>query len=743
MKKILLPLLFLMILLLAAVPALADDPAEPADPAAAYDWSSIRILEQSPAADEEMTAATVQARGGNQIVVNKNYTYTAPDDWSAGFAQPVNVFDLELARTALALDASANYTLGQARASMTNLGFTATTHITTREYGYATGRLTLTRDDGSRMHILAVVLRGSTIAEEWDSSLAIGKSGDAAGYADFADIVLDGIDDKITSLQTAAAKNNEPWLVWISGFGRGGAAANLLAHELNETCGVQHVLCYTFAAPQPTVNSTTGGLMNCNIFNIVNAEDGVCLFPFNAGQLGLRGSSYADWGFRRYGNDLILQNSATLPRNSAQLDKAKSLTRTYSGADFYDYGDGGAAVREMCADIVDLTPNRSDFLTGKKKIYSLTEWTDDVLQSAGMYAMGLGGTSAFTTAHYTTADFLASVLSIIYRDRSVTNDMKCMLVGTALYKTSGGEASVKQADLTPIILYLVQHGAHINLNNENARALLNLYQSGTLGFNSIIYELTVQHKPEVYLAWLNSADTVGEVFSNGLAVSAGDGASDGDVSVSMPGAFYEDMQFNVSKFQPNLYADDTGMLAAATNLCGYDLRLTVNNDLPAAMLRTAAVSLPLPENTNAASLIVVRLTADGQIAERITDFRVAEKHNHVIFATDTMGQFVVGRYVVDQAPTVTALSSDDSTVQLEVRAGNAGTVDKRLIIVGYQEEDGANRLVAVQSAELPADSMLVKPLILRSATQAAISRIELFEIYADNWSAIDVPTPIL
>ena len=136
--------------------------------------------------------------------------------------------------------------------------------------------------------LIAVGLRGADYGAEWAGNLQVGKEGQSNGFALAKETVLQLIRDyeKEHGI-TEHAK------IWISGFSRGGAVANLVGAALNEDPEVyavtkNDIYCYTCEAAQAEDASDTGRYPN--IHNMVSPVDIVPLIPL------------AEWGLIRAGS---------------------------------------------------------------------------------------------------------------------------------------------------------------------------------------------------------------------------------------------------------------------------------------------------------------------------------------------------------------------------------------------------------------------------------------------------------
>ncbi len=153
--------------------------------------------------------------------------------------------------------------------------------------------------DGSTLIALAV--RGGEYGKEWASNFTVGFAGEHAGFSEARDNVINFLYEYIDE------KNIEGKVkLWIVGYSRGGAVANLTAAELSYPKDIpesvaekvswnrEDVYGYTFEAPQGTQNIyKILGNYN-NIHNIRNINDLVTYV------------APTKWGFSRYGKVRLL-----------------------------------------------------------------------------------------------------------------------------------------------------------------------------------------------------------------------------------------------------------------------------------------------------------------------------------------------------------------------------------------------------------------------------------------------------
>ena len=176
--------------------------------------------------------------------------------------------------------------------------------------------------DGSTDTLIAVPIRGGGYGAEWASNFHVYPTYSDGGHQGFraaAGKVLSGLGNYISKQEIKGDLK-----IWVVGFSRGAAVANLLGRLLNmttpecasavngrdyssSTVGGRHlseedIYVYTFATPAGASQKSADKYSDPNIFNIVSPVD---LVPHVAPTA---------WGFTRYGTTL------TLPaKNSDQL----------------------------------------------------------------------------------------------------------------------------------------------------------------------------------------------------------------------------------------------------------------------------------------------------------------------------------------------------------------------------------------------------------------------------------------
>ncbi len=153
----------------------------------------------------------------------------------------------------------------------------------------AMGSRRMEHEDEEPFTLIAVCICGGGYKNEWQSNLAAGNGDLHEGFRSASDLVIDRIAGYIA---TRCIKGRIK--IWISGFSRAAAVANLTAGRLTHA-GIfpkEDVFAYTYATPAAVLNPPETG--DENIYNIICPTDTVPqVMP-------------ADWGYGRYGRGLFL-----------------------------------------------------------------------------------------------------------------------------------------------------------------------------------------------------------------------------------------------------------------------------------------------------------------------------------------------------------------------------------------------------------------------------------------------------
>ena len=154
--------------------------------------------------------------------------------------------------------------------------------------------------------LVAVVLRGGGYGAEWASNFYVENTGNSAGFNDAAERVL----KELRKYLLIGNVKGEVKL-WIVGYSRAAATANILAHYINKDIQEDGVLdessrkissanvyAYTFATPNGYRVADNDGTCDNNIMNVVSDNDLVPRVPLK------------QWGFSKYGRTYTITTAA-------------------------------------------------------------------------------------------------------------------------------------------------------------------------------------------------------------------------------------------------------------------------------------------------------------------------------------------------------------------------------------------------------------------------------------------------
>lgn len=209
------------------------------------------------------------------------------------------------------------------------------------------------RDNGVDYTLIAVGVRGNFYRLEWGGNVHIGDSGEHEGFALCREQTLAYIKEYIAKYEITG-----PIKIWIAGYSRAAAAANMTAgaldngYDLGDVSLSPHdIYCYCFETPKSVMKEDAVGAVYNNIHNVINPNDLVTYLAFDC------------WNFDRYGVDHVLPTRGDYiydhlkPAMVAEFDKIPNNGGKYAIDDFhyiaFDLGKLGRddAIKDMGASV--------------------------------------------------------------------------------------------------------------------------------------------------------------------------------------------------------------------------------------------------------------------------------------------------------------------------------------------------------------------------------------------------------
>ena len=148
--------------------------------------------------------------------------------------------------------------------------------------------------------LIAIAVRGGNYDAEWTSNLTLGPSGNAQGFDEASDHVIEGLTTFVTNYEISGRIK-----IWISGYSRAAITSNMTAGKIlyrmsqsdlinkNVNYTSDDIYAYCFEPPMGVMLplETVRGDLYHGIHNFLNYNDFVPLVaPY-------------EWGFTRYGTD--------------------------------------------------------------------------------------------------------------------------------------------------------------------------------------------------------------------------------------------------------------------------------------------------------------------------------------------------------------------------------------------------------------------------------------------------------
>ena len=437
---------------------------------------------------------------------------------------------------------------------------------------FGIARKEITGADGKKTNLVAVAVRGGGYGAEWASNFNVGDNGKyAEGFYNASTGVYNYIKDYIG--RYGLGKDTK---IWITGFSRAAATANLTAARLGNDFSNENIYAYTFATPQGYVFewADSVNLLNKdyhNIHNIINPADLVPTVVFSG------------WGFIRFGESHIINYSD----NAAMKE---IYTQQMNGKEYAFNVSNPDTVREIDDLVVNvLASNTKEY----KKLYqdAIFRIMQESNSQRDMFENGW-------------QDAIVAILS--------DNRIKLSLEASKIKIDIPDLTDIKTPndiikDTCPI--YITYKFFYDTVSEKIIKEISNKYD---------IMGILNQHYPEVYIGWVFSSDSTSLYSDMSYKTAIIDCPVDvyvynssGDLVASIINDEIVDEQINTAVFgdQKRIYLhDDTYSIKLVGNDTGtMDYSIEEYDSTGYIIRRTAVYDVPLEKGT----------TYSGQINEEI------------------------------------------------------------------------------------------------------------------------------
>ena len=292
--------------------------------------------------------------------------------------------------------------------------------------------------------LIAVGICGQGYLDEWESNFSIGLGKHPEGFDSAAQLVYDRVFGYISENHL-----NGKLKIWVSGFSRAAAIANITASRLSDSdfFSQEDVFAYTFATPNTVKDDDVPEYSN--IFNICGKMDPVTSMPFNS------------WGYTRYGTTFY---TPALETDSDFLTKRGTANKLYeqiTGITYWNNSDINSELRLILDCLLRICPSVETYVVSlQNELISLWEKHDTISVLRKLMEMS--------------------------EDPFLINDDNRADVNLLLNRVSA-----------LVLDYLTSDNAFRRFN-----------KSASVGSN-----ILQTHTPELYMSWISSFDSAEELYT--------------------------------------------------------------------------------------------------------------------------------------------------------------------------------------------------------------------------------------
>ncbi|MDP4117946.1 MAG: stalk domain-containing protein [Bacillota bacterium] len=357
---------------------------------------------------------------------------------------------------------------------------------TSDKVAYGIARKTLS--DGSTL--VSVALRGGGYGAEWASNFNVGAAGNEHnGFSAAKNEVYSSLSDYINGIALSSLK------IWITGYSRGGAVANLLAASLDngKLCSPSNVFTYTFGSPYTKIISEDYDKTK-NIFNIINPRDIVPLIPIDS------------WGIARCGVTLALPSASDTYEYRQLCKKVGGTYHSFTGLS-YDPLCGDAQISYAYNEMKSLVNVFYD-----REIYARV-WQPLFIDIMGFKFSCYKNADGKYVPYETLSDYLVAVYGEKGTDAWSKANEFVKTIGSSITSVS----SENNMDRSSVEEYFIDLLALCFLNGVSPLSLMSVLSSPKavdnlfIIFKSGIFttaDIAQNHSPAVYFAWLENISDV-------------------------------------------------------------------------------------------------------------------------------------------------------------------------------------------------------------------------------------------
>jgi hypothetical protein len=335
-------------------------------------------------------------------------------------------------------------------------------------------------ENGNSITLLAVTLRGGGYGSGgWVGNFEVNATGAYhAGFYKAADYAA----KQISSYLSNHGVNKKTVRIWLTGYSRSAATANLASQLLSARglCLRKNIYTYTFATPSNQIISGFDTQYS-NIFNIVSMVDIVPQVPLQ------------DWNFGKQGTTYVVPETAYA--NDAMLSQFNAQFKKLSGETYRVSDNQELSLFYLTGLLANWLPNRGAYYRELQDLLEASKGKGNVLISAlNLRLFDLRLTLPEMQQDIENWDFLQLSIKLVAANSKISN----VGISNLLYELC--EVCIR-AKIESSSLY----NGNTSMNRDLLLMIADLisYLGDGDAFSS---ELLSQHWPESYMAWMLTTD---------------------------------------------------------------------------------------------------------------------------------------------------------------------------------------------------------------------------------------------
>lgn len=338
---------------------------------------------------------------------------------------------------------------------------------------------TKTLADGS--DLIIVVLRGGGYGAEWASNFHVGNGDLHIGFKTPANSVYSTL-AAIIENRNIDTKNAK---IWITGYSRGAAIANIVSGMINNNNLIEHdnLYSYLFAVPSGVVvnNQDSRNPKHNNIFNMILPYDVVPKVVMES------------WGYGRYGIDMYVKNRNSYSNNKNEQYFKRISSKPYSVGKAQTKA-GNAAINALA----DIAGNKSNYVSVYQKLFC------NAVEGIMCHKEELNG---FIKKKYSSNPRYQSAIQFAYQECIFLLEKESTHKTLASFKLSTDDI---WKYLYPILIM-----SYIENVEDKLSDILNIKFGNMIDLLVQIKKINTvadAHNPEYYISWLFGYDNPKDIF---------------------------------------------------------------------------------------------------------------------------------------------------------------------------------------------------------------------------------------